>query len=93
VNTQTVQANKTIHDSINFNDAMDFIQYLISPETQQIINNYGLDTYGETLFHEAVQPLKDNAPQPIVSWIKDYAFFEGSECPPQYRVNDYQLYD
>ena len=93
VNTQTVQANKTLHDSINFNDAMDFIQYLISPETQQIINNYGLDTYGETLFHEAVQPLKDNAPQPIVSWIKDYAFFDGSECPPQYRVNDYQLYD
>ena len=31
VNTQTVQANKTIHDSINFNDAMDFIQLFDFP--------------------------------------------------------------
>ncbi len=92
VNKETVQANQTIHEQINFNDAMDFIEYLISPATQQLINDYGKDTYGQSLFHEAVQPLKDNAPQPIVSWIQDYAFFDGSECPPQYRIGDADLY-
>jgi tungstate transport system substrate-binding protein len=92
VNSETVQANQTKHESINFNDAMDFIEYLISPATQQLINDYGKDTYGQPLFYEAVQPLKDNAPQPIVSWIQDYAFFDGSECPPQYRNGYADLY-
>jgi tungstate transport system substrate-binding protein len=93
VNTATVQANQTIHEQINYNDAMDFIQYLISPSTQTLINDFGKDTYGESLFHQAVQPLKDDAPQPIVSWIKSYAHFDGTECPPQYRNNPGNLYD
>jgi hypothetical protein len=84
----TVPANQSIHEQINFNDAMDFIQYLVSPEIQQLITDFGKADYGQSLFTGAVQPLKDNTPQPIVSWIQNYAFFEGSECPPQYR-NDY----
>jgi len=92
VNTKAVQANQTIHSTINFNDAMDFIEYLISSSIQQMINNFGIDTYGESLFHEAVQPLKDNTPQPLVSWIHNYAFFAGSECPPQYRNGYADLY-
>jgi tungstate transport system substrate-binding protein len=92
VNKNTVAANQSIHDQINFDDAMNFIEYLISPETQQLIDGYGVDTYGQNLFHKAVQPLKDNAPQPIVSWIQDYAFFDGSECPPQYRNDAGDLY-
>jgi tungstate transport system substrate-binding protein len=88
----TFPANQSIHEQINFNDAMDFIQYLISPSTQQLINDFGKDTYGEPLFYQALQPLKDNAPQPIVGWIKDYAFFDGSECPPQYRNGYGDLY-
>ena len=93
VNTATVQANQTIHEQINYNDAMDFIQYLISPSTQTLINDFGKDTYGESLFHQAVQPLKNDAPQPIVSWIKSYAYFDGTECPTQYRNNPGNLYD
>jgi len=89
----TVPANQSIHEQINFNDAMDFIQYLISPATQQLINDFGVDTYGQSLFYEAVQPLEDDAPQPLVGWIKDYAFFDGSECPPQYRNGYPELYD
>jgi tungstate transport system substrate-binding protein len=92
VNSDTVQANQTIHEQINFNDAMNFIEYLISPATQQLINDFGKDTYGQPLFYEAVQPLRDNAPQPLVSWIRDYAFFDGSECPPQYRNGYADLY-
>ncbi|MCJ7560293.1 substrate-binding domain-containing protein [Candidatus Bathyarchaeota archaeon] len=89
---QTVPANQTLHDQINYNDAMDFIKYLTSDETQQFIENYGKATYGQSLFYGTVQPLKDNAPQPIVSWIQDYAFFDGSECPPQYRNGFPELY-
>src|SRR3989304_822597 len=89
----TVPANQSIHEQINFNDTMDFVQYLISPATQQMITNFGKDTYGQSLFYEAVQPLKDDAPQPIVSWIKDDAFFDGSECPSQYRNGYPELYD
>jgi tungstate transport system substrate-binding protein len=88
----TVPANQTIHDQINFNDAIDFIEYLISPATQQLIGDFGKDTYGQPLFYEAVQPLRDNAPQPIVSWIQEYAFFNASECPPQYRSGYADLY-
>jgi hypothetical protein len=92
VNTATVQANQAIHENINFQDAMDFIEYLISPSTQQLINDFGKDTYGKPLFYEAVQPLENNAPQPLVSWIQEYAFFDGSECPPQYRNGYTDLY-
>jgi tungstate transport system substrate-binding protein len=88
----TVPANKTYHESINYNDAMDFIKYLVSPETQQFITDYGKTDYGQSLFFDAVQPLKDDAPQPLVSWIKDSAFFDGSECPPQYRNGFPELY-
>jgi tungstate transport system substrate-binding protein len=92
VNTAKVTANQTVHNSINFDDAMNFIEYLISPATQQLINDFGKDTYGQPLFYEAVQPLKDNAPQPIVSWIQSYAFFNGTECPTQWRSGYPDLY-
>jgi len=88
----TVSANQSVHEQINFNDAMGFIQYLISPEIQQLITEYGEDMYGQSLFTGAVQPLADDAPQPLVSWIQDYAFFDGSECPPQYRNGYADLY-
>jgi tungstate transport system substrate-binding protein len=92
VNTQKVQANQSIHEQINFNDAMEFIKYLISPSTQQMITEFGIDTYGESLFYEAVQPLKNDAPQPLVGWIKTYAFFDGYECPPEDRSGYPELY-
>ena len=92
VNKNTVSADPSVHDQINSDDAMNFIEYLISSETQQQIDDYGVDTYGQSLFNKAVQPLKDNVPQPIVSWIQNYAFFDGSECPPQYRNDAGDLY-
>ena len=89
---QTVPANQSVHGKISYEDAMDFIRYLVSPETQQLITNFGKDTYGQSLFTGAVQPLKDNVPQPLVEWVKAYAFFDGSECPPQYRNGNADLY-
>jgi tungstate transport system substrate-binding protein len=77
---------------INFEDSMDFIKYLTSAETQQVITGYGKLDYGQSLFYGAVQPLKDNAPQPVVDWIREAAFFDGTECPVQYRSGYPELY-
>lgn len=85
-----VPPNKSIHEQINFKDAMDFIQYLISPETQQLITNYGKDDYGQSLFIGAVEPLKKNEPEVVVGWIRAYAFIKGHECPPQYITEGYE---
>jgi len=88
----TVPANQTLHSQINYQDAMDFIKYLVSDDTQQFIENYGKAQYGQSLFYGAVQPLKNNAPQPLVKWIQDTAFFNGTECPQQYRKGYPELY-
>lgn len=87
----SVPANTSIHEQINFKDAMDFIQYLVSPKTQQLITNYGKDNYGQSLFFGAVEPLKSNE-EPIAKWIKDSAYINGYECPPQYRIDYGELY-
>lgn len=78
--------------TINYADSMEFIKYLVSSETQQFMTDFGNVDYGQSLFFGAVQPLKDNSPQPIVEWIKEAAFFNGTECPPQYRNGYPELY-
>jgi tungstate transport system substrate-binding protein len=90
VNQTQPHANTTYQ--INYADSMDFIKYLVSSETQQFMTDFGKADYGQSLFFGAVQPLQDNAPQPIVQWIIDAAFFDGSECPPQYRNGYSELY-
>jgi tungstate transport system substrate-binding protein len=98
LNVYSVMAvNQTKHPSVNFTNAITFIKYLISDEGQQLIDNYGKDTYGRGLFHSTVQLLKQNSTLQIVQWIKDYAFIkegnESYECPPQYRDSRYpELY-
>jgi tungstate transport system substrate-binding protein len=74
----------------SFSQAIAFIEWLVSDQGQQTINSYG--NYSQSLFYGAVQPLKNNNPQPDVSWIKKYAFFNSTECPTQYQVGQNQLY-
>jgi tungstate transport system substrate-binding protein len=88
-----IAVNQTRHPDVNFNDTITFIKFLISNETQQLIENYGKNDYGQSLFHAAVQSLKQNSPSQIVQWIKDYAFFNGSECPQEYRDGHPELYN
>ena len=78
--------------NVSFNDAIDFIKWLVSDTGQQVISNYGKADYGQSLFYGAVHPLKDNTPQPDVSWIQSYAFINGTECPTQYRDDHPELY-
>jgi tungstate transport system substrate-binding protein len=88
-----IAVNQTRHQNVNFSNAIAFIKYLVSDDCQQLIDNYGKDEYGQSLFHSAVQLLKQNSTSQIVQWIKDYAFINGTECPPEYRDPRYpELY-
>lgn len=78
--------------NVSFNEAINFIKWIVSDAGQQVINNYGTANYSQSLFKGAVQPLKDNAPQPDVSWIQKYAFFNSTECPAEYRDDHPELY-
>ena len=76
----------------SFNEAIDFIKWLVSDTGQQVISNYGTANYTDPLFSGAVQPLITGNPQPDVDWIKQYAYFNGTECPPQFRDDHPELY-
>jgi tungstate transport system substrate-binding protein len=98
LNVYSVMAvNPERHPTANFTDALTFIKFLVSDECQQLIDNYGKNDYGQSLFHSTVQLLKQNSTLQIVQWIRDYAFIkEGNEtyeCPPQYRYGHPELYD
>ena len=93
LNVYSVMAvNPAKVSNVSFNDAIDFIKWLVSDTGQQLISNYGVSNYSQQLFYGAVQPLKNSNPQPDVSWIQSYAFFNGTECPTQYRDDHPELY-
>ena len=93
LNVYSVMAvNPAKVSNVSFNDAIDFIKWLVSDTGQQLISNYGVSNYSQQLFYGAVQPLKNSSPQPDVSWIQSYAFFNGTECPIQYRDDHPELY-
>ena len=87
-----IAGNSTRHPHINHNDAIAFIKFLISEEGQAIISNFGKDVYGQTLFYPAVSLLKQNTDPTMAQWIRNYAFFNGYECPPEYWNNHPELY-
>jgi tungstate transport system substrate-binding protein len=89
-----IAVNKTQNAEANFEGAITFIKFLISQQGQQIIAEYGNTTYGQPLFYPTVQLLNENTDPTIVSWIQNYAYFDGTECPEQYRDNNHpELYD
>ena len=88
-----IAVNPEANPDANFDDAVAFIEYLSSEEGQAIFSGYGADSYGEALFNPADELLKTRADQVAASWIEEAAFFEGSECPPQFRAGQAQLYD
>jgi tungstate transport system substrate-binding protein len=93
LNVYSVMAvNPAKVSNVSFNDAIDFVKWLVSDAGQQVIDNYGVADYGQHLFYGAVQVLKDGSPQPDVSWIQSYAYFNGTECPSQWRDDHPELY-
>lgn len=87
-----IVCNKSRFPKANFEEAINFTKFLVSDEGQQIIGEYGQAYYNQGLFYPAVKLLKDNSDPTLVEWIQDYAFFDGYECPPQYRDGHPELY-
>jgi tungstate transport system substrate-binding protein len=87
---QTRQLQNNIN--INFDGAITFMKFLISEEGQEIIANFGKDMYGQSLFYPAVNLLKQNIYPTLLQWIKNYAFIDGYECPPEYWADHPELY-
>lgn len=87
-----IVVNQTLHPQTNFEGAITFIKYLTSEEGQQLMEEYGIGKYGQSLFHPAVNLLKNNTDPTIAQMIKDYAFFDDSECPLKYRYGHPELY-
>jgi tungstate transport system substrate-binding protein len=85
VNPDTVQ-------NAEFEGAMAFIEFLASEEGQTLIGEYGLESYGMSLFKPAVELLETESDPEVARWIEEAAFFMGSECPPEYRTEDTDLY-
>ena len=85
--------NPDYNDDANFDDANVFIEYFASSEGQAIFETYGVDTYGTALFNPAVELLESDPDSTAAEWIANAAFFDGSECPDEYRVGDTDLYN
>jgi tungstate transport system substrate-binding protein len=93
LNVYSVMAvNPAKVSNVSFNDAIDFIKWLVSDTGQQVIDNYAVAEYSQHLFYGAVQALKNGSPQPDVSWIQSYAYFNDTECPAQWRDDHPELY-
>jgi tungstate transport system substrate-binding protein len=93
LNVYSVYAvSRTAVSNVSFSQAITFIKWLVSDAGQQVISNYGVGNYSQQEFYGAVQPLKTGSPQPDVNWIKQYAFFNGTECPTQYQDDHSELY-
>jgi tungstate transport system substrate-binding protein len=76
----------------NFEDAVTFIEYLTSSEGQALFGSFGFDAYGFSLFSPAVELLSSGSDPTTAAWIETAGFFEGSECPPEYRRGETNLY-
>lgn len=77
----------------NLEDATAFTEFLASTEGQSIFETYGVETYGTALFNPAVDLLRSEPESTTAQWIANAAFFDGSECPEEFRVGDTQLYN
>jgi tungstate transport system substrate-binding protein len=72
----------------NFAASMLFIQYVTSEEGQNLLANYGTETFGAPLFTPFI-PLAKGANATLLSWIQSFAYLPANEteCPLAYRYN------
>jgi len=72
-------------EDVNFNHAMTFIDFLVSDEVQEVLADFGVDKFSQSLFHPAVKALETNTDPTTASWIRELAFIDGTECPLEKR--------
>jgi tungstate transport system substrate-binding protein len=74
-----------------FDIALDFVEFLVSNDVQKMLIDYGKEELGSTLFKPWIPELS-NPDNTIMEWVKEYAYFQGSECPIEYRYQSQHLY-
>lgn len=72
---------------VKFDEAMKFINFLVSDEVQEILADFGVDEFGQALFNPAVKVLAENTDPTTAGWIREAAFIDGTECPANKRYN------
>jgi tungstate transport system substrate-binding protein len=75
-----------------FDASMAFITFLISDDIQALFRDFGVSDYGEALFKPWIPMLTSGQDPDLIQWVEDYAYFEGTECPPRFRYNAGDLY-
>jgi tungstate transport system substrate-binding protein len=74
-----------------FEGSMEFLRFLLSDEAQTMLVTYGEEEFGSTLFKPWLPEL-ENPDSEIVSWVEEFAYIDGGECPSQYRQDAVDLY-
>ncbi|WP_455369292.1 substrate-binding domain-containing protein [[Eubacterium] cellulosolvens] len=95
LNVYSVIANnprKTEGSDSNFDASMKFIDFLVSDGAQQILADFGKDKFGKSLFNPYIKLLQTGDKPELIQWIQDLAYFDETECPPQYRYQADHLY-
>lgn len=97
INVYSAIAVNAIHvENTMFDLVMDFIQWIVGNEAQDIIENYGQEDYNQSLFNPAADIVQSKSPIEIYNWIYENAFFDSGgefyECPPSWREGDFGLY-
>ena len=76
----------------NFDASMKFIKFLVSDEGQTIFEEFGKANFGKPLFNPYIKLLKSGSDSELIKWIQELAYFDGTECPPEYRYQEEELY-
>ena len=79
------QNNNLSH--VKFDEAIKFINFLVSNQVQEIFADFGVEKFNQALFNPAVKILTENTDPTTADWIKEAAFIDGTECPIDKRYN------
>jgi tungstate transport system substrate-binding protein len=74
-----------------YEGSMEFLRFLLSDEAQAMLVTYGEEEFGSILFKPWLPEL-ENPDSEIVSWVEEFAYIDGDECPAQYRKDAGDLY-
>jgi tungstate transport system substrate-binding protein len=88
-----IAVDPTHNPEVNYDAAMEFIAFLASEQGQELIDKFGEETYPQTLFHPSVELLKKNTDPNLVEWIREFAYFDGEECPEEYQLDCNRLFN
>jgi tungstate transport system substrate-binding protein len=76
-----------------FDLSMAFIDFLVSDDIQDLFRDFGVSEYGEALFKPWIPMLTSGLDPDLIEWVEEYAYFDGTECPDQFRYNAGDFYD